>query len=129
MLCLISNTLPQLEQSFLHPQQFSVITSGYRPPATIISIFSYISTAPEKKNRSSNRLGTPLSQGVEKPEGPSALQPATEITHALSHTHASWTYNGNNLYVAWNIICLIFFDNMFKDNLFHKCYVPILYQN
>ena len=58
LLCLISNTLPQLEQSSLHPQQFSVFASCYRPPATTISVFSYTSTAPVKKNRSSNRLGT-----------------------------------------------------------------------
>ena len=29
LLCLISSTLPQLEQSSLHPQQFSVIASCY----------------------------------------------------------------------------------------------------
>ena len=40
LLCLISNTLPQLEQSSLHPQQFSVIASCYRPPVTTISVFS-----------------------------------------------------------------------------------------
>ena len=93
LLCLISNTLPQLEQSSLHPQQFSVIASCYRPPATTISVFSYTSTAPEKENRSSNRLGNPLSQGVEKPL---ALQPITEIkshactrTHTHTHTHSA----------------------------------------
>ena len=80
-LSLISNTLPQLEQSSLHPQQFSVIASCYRPPATTISVFSYTSTSPVKNNRTSNRLGPPppLSRGVEKPEGPSALQPTTEM--------------------------------------------------
>ena len=78
LLCLISNTLPQLEQSSVHPQQFSVIASCYRPPATTISVFSYTSTAPVKKHRSS-RLRTPLIRGVEKPEVPSALQPTTEI--------------------------------------------------
>ena len=83
LLCLISNTLPQLEQSSMHPQQFSVIASCYRPPATTISVFSYTSTAPVKKNRSSNRLGTPLSLVVEKPEGSSALQPTTEIKSGL----------------------------------------------
>ena len=31
LLCLISNTLPQLEQPSLHPQQFSVIASCCRP--------------------------------------------------------------------------------------------------
>ena len=63
LLRLISNTLPQLEQSSLHPQQLSDIASCYRPPATTISVFSYTSTAPEKENRSSNRLGTALSRG------------------------------------------------------------------
>ena len=63
LFALISNTLPQLEQSSLHPQQFSVIASCYRPPATTISVFSFTSTDPVKKNRSSNRLGTPLAGG------------------------------------------------------------------
>ena len=75
MLCLISNTLAQLEQSSLH-QQFSIIITCYRPPATTIS-YSYTSF-PEQKKPSSNRLGIPLRWGVEKPEGPSALQPTTE---------------------------------------------------
>ena len=78
LLGLISNPLSQLEQSSFHPQQFPVVASCYRPPATTISVFSYTSTAPEKENRSSNRLGT-LAGEVEKPEGPSALQPTTEI--------------------------------------------------
>ena len=69
LLCLISNTLPQLEQSSLHPQQFSGIASCYRPPATTISVFSYTSTAPVKKNRSSNRLGIPLSRGLRSQKG------------------------------------------------------------
>ena len=73
------STQTQLEQSSLHPQQFSVIASCYRPPATTISVFSYTSTAPVKKNRSSNRLETPLRRGVEKPDGPSARLPTTEI--------------------------------------------------
>ena len=58
-------------------QQFSIIATFYRPPATTISFYSTTSS-PEKKKPSSNRLGTPLSRGVEKPEGPSALQPTTE---------------------------------------------------
>ena len=94
LLCLISNTLPQLEQSSLHPQQFSAIASCYRPPATTISVFSYIFTAPVKKNRSSNRLGTPLSRGVEKPEGPSALQPTIEMGPPfLVKSYKSWFLN------------------------------------
>ena len=48
-------------------------------PATTISYST--SSSPEKENVSSNRLGTPPpppSRGVEKPEGPSTLQPTTE---------------------------------------------------
>ena len=37
-------------------------TTCYRPPATTTSIFSYTSSSPVKENRSSNMLGTPLSQ-------------------------------------------------------------------
>ena len=69
LLCLISNTLPQSEQSSLHLQQFSAVASCYRPPATTISVFSYTSTAPEKENRSSNRLETPLSRGLRSQKG------------------------------------------------------------
>ena len=63
-------------------QQFSIIAT-YRPPATTNS---YSTTSPEKKNPSSNRLGTPpppLARGVEKPEGPSALQPTTESSVSI----------------------------------------------
>ena len=66
------NSLPCINQ------QFSIIATCYRPPATTISFYSYISSSPVKKKTSSNRLGTSLSQWVEKPEGPSALQPTTE---------------------------------------------------
>ena len=59
-------------------QQFSIIAT-YRPPATTI-FYSTPTSSPEKKKPSSNRLGTHLSRGVEKPEGPSALQPTTEIS-------------------------------------------------
>ena len=61
-------------------EAFNIIAT-YRPPAT--TIYSTASS-PEQKNPSSNRLGPPppplpLSRpGVEKPEGPSALQPTTE---------------------------------------------------
>ena len=55
---------------------FSIATF-YRPPATTISYDSN-SSSPEKEYTSRNRLGTPPRRGVEKPEGPSALQPTTE---------------------------------------------------
>ena len=40
----------------------------------------------KRKNPSSNRLGTPLSRGVEKPEGPSALQPTSESMDNMKRT-------------------------------------------
>ena len=66
-------------------QQFSIIATFYRPPATTISFYSTSSL--EKKNPSSNRLGTPLSRGIEKPEGPSALQPTTELVFACKYVN------------------------------------------
>ena len=66
-------------------QQTFIIATFYRPPATTISFYS-TSSSPEKENTSSNRLGTPLSRGAEKPEGPSALQPTTESVCC----HQSW---------------------------------------
>ena len=79
LLCLISNTLPQLEQSSLHPSS---------PPATdhLLQPSPSTPTLPhlqQRKKRSSNRLGTPLSRWVEKPEGPSALQPTPEISYRI----------------------------------------------
>ena len=68
-----------------HQQTFSIATF-YRPPATTISFYS-TSSPPEKENVSRNRLGPPPppppSRGVEKPEGPSALQPTTEHRRCL----------------------------------------------
>ena len=67
-----SNIMPQLEQSSLQP-----------PPATTIS-YDSTSSSPDKEFTSRNRLGTPPRRGVEKPEGPSALQPTTEYRqHSL----------------------------------------------
>ena len=69
-----------------HQQTFSIATF-YRPPATTIS-FNSTSSSPEKENSSSNRLGPPPppppSWGVEKPQGPSALQPLQRISSSLS---------------------------------------------
>ena len=61
-------------------QHRHLLHTFYIPPATTISFYS-TSSSPEKENVSSNRLGTPPPpprRGVEKPEGPSALQPTTE---------------------------------------------------
>ena len=49
-------------------QQFSIIVTFYRPPATTISFYSTTSP-PEKKKPSSNRLGTPLSRGLRSQKG------------------------------------------------------------
>ena len=62
-----------------HHHTFSIATF-YRPPATTIS-YDSTSSSPDKEIKSRNRLGTPPRRGVEKPEGPSALQPTTEYVH------------------------------------------------
>ena len=49
-------------------QQTFIIATFYRPPATTISFYS-TSSAPEKENTISNRLGTPLSRGLRSQKG------------------------------------------------------------
>ena len=78
LLCLISNTLPQWEQSSLHPStvlqhRHLLQTTSYNHLLLLHHLISR-----KGKKTSSNRLGTPLSWRVEKPEGPSALQPTAE---------------------------------------------------
>ena len=49
--------------------------------ARMVQLHDSTSSSPEKEIKSRNRLGTPPPpprRGVEKPEGPSALQPTTE---------------------------------------------------
>ena len=77
LLCLISNTLPQLEQSSFHPStvlhhRHLLQTTNYNHLLLLHHLIS------RKEKNKQQRLGTPLSQGVEKPEGPSTLQPTTE---------------------------------------------------
>ena len=78
-------------------QQFSIIATFYRPPATTIS-YSTTTSSPEKKKTSSNRLGTPLSRGAEKPEGPSAPQPTTESFHKCR-----WPFSFKSIEIFHNI--------------------------
>ena len=65
-----------------HQHTFSIATF-YRPPATTNS-YDSTSSSPDKEFTSRNRLGTPPRRGVEKPEGPSALQPTTEYRKRVS---------------------------------------------
>ena len=95
-----------------HQQTFIIVTF-YRSPATTISFYS-TSSSPEKENSSSNTLGTPLSRGVEKPEGPSALQPTTESDIYTTHTHTyTYTYIQHihihmhiHIYTTYTYICI-----------------------
>ena len=73
-LCLISNTLPQLEQSSLHPStvlhhRHLLRTTCYGPPPTDHLLQSSPTPTSSHLQKRSQ---------VEKPEGPSALQPTTE---------------------------------------------------
>ena len=75
LFCLISNTMPQLEQSSLQPStilhhRHQLQPSPSTPPRHL-----------QKRKTQAEHARTPpppLSRGVEKPEGPSALQPTTE---------------------------------------------------
>ena len=64
LLCLISNTLPQFEQSSLHPSTVLhhchlLQTTCYNHLLLLLHLL-----ISREENPSSNRLGTPLSQGV-----------------------------------------------------------------
>ena len=63
LLCLISNTLPQLEQSSCH--QSTVLHHRLLQQTTCY-------------NHLRQLLNTSINRLVEKPEGPSAVQPTTE---------------------------------------------------
>ena len=74
--CPISNTLPQLEQSSLHPS--TVLHHRHLLQTTCynhLRLLLHLLISRKEKKSSSNKLGTSL---VEKPEGPSALQPTTK---------------------------------------------------
>ena len=127
-----SLTLPQLEQSSLHPQQFSVIASCYRPPTTTISVFSYTSTAPEKENRSSNRLGTPLSRGLRSQKGLRPFNPLQKSNQWLVRQFNrlwfydvllwetfSWHFVYLEIYTTFVILKLsgsVYFERFFVDS-------------
>ena len=75
--CLISNTLPQLEQSSLHPSTVlhhrHLQTTSYNH----LLLLQHLLISRKEKNKQ-QQARNPLSRGVEKPEGPSAVQPTTE---------------------------------------------------
>ena len=78
LLCLISNTMPQLEQ-FL-----AAINRPSASPPSTDQLQPSPSTPPPHLQKRKTQAATgydpppPLGRGVEKPEGPSALQPTTE---------------------------------------------------
>ena len=78
LLCLISNTLPQLEQSSLQPStvlhhRHLLQTTSYNH---LLLLHHLLISRKEKTKQQQAR--NPLSRGIEKTEGPSALQPTTE---------------------------------------------------
>ena len=78
LLCLISNTMPQLEQSSLQPStdlhHRHLQTTSYNH----LLLHLLISRKGKLKQQQARNPPPPLSRGIEKPEGPSALQPTTE---------------------------------------------------
>ena len=118
LLCLISNTMPQLEQSSLQPStdlqhRHLLQTTFYRPPATTISFYS--TSSPEKENSSSNRLDGGGGGGGEKPEGPSALQPTTEDRAKLRYRHYYY-------FCILRDIALNYHPTKFGDNCKTQCW-------
>ena len=71
LLCLISNTMPQLEQSSLQP-------STDLQHRHLLQTTSYNHLLLHLISRKGKPKQQQASRGVEKPEGPSALQPTTE---------------------------------------------------
>ena len=85
LLCLISNTMPQLEQSSLQPSTYLqhrhlLQTTSYNH---LLLLHLLISRKGKPKQQQA-RTPPPPRRGVEKPEGPSALQPTTEDRHLSS---------------------------------------------
>ena len=83
LLCLISNTLPQLVQSSLQPStvlhhRHLLQTTSYNH---LLLLHHHIS---RKEKTKQQQARNPLSLGVEKPEWPSALQPTTESSDILT---------------------------------------------
>ena len=77
LLCLISNTIPQLEQSSLQ-QPSRVLHHRHLLQTTSYNHLLLHLLISRKEKPKEQQARNPPSRGVEKPEGPSALQPTTE---------------------------------------------------
>ena len=83
LLCLISNTMPQLEQSSLQPATYLqhrhlLQTTSYNHLLRLHLLIS------RKRKHKQQQARNPPRRGVEKPEGPPALQPTTENRCVIS---------------------------------------------
>ena len=83
LLCLISNTMPQLEQSSLQSSTYLqhrhlLQTTSYNHLLRLHLLISRKRN--HKQQQARNPPPPPLDGGVEKPEGPSALQPTENHT-------------------------------------------------
>ena len=86
LLCLISNTMPQLEQSSLQPStdlqhRHLLQTTSYNH---LLLLHLLISRKGKPKQQQA-RTPPPPRRGVEKPEGPSALQPTAEVASNMQY--------------------------------------------
>ena len=80
LLCLVSNTMPQSEQSSLQLSTYLqhrhlLQTTSYNH---LLLLHLLISRKGKPKQQHARTPPPPPRRGVEKPEGPSALQPTTE---------------------------------------------------
>ena len=105
--CLIFDTLPQLEPSSLQPP--SVLHHRHLLK-TACYIHLLLLLIARKENRSRNRPRTTLTTGVEKSEGPSALQPTTAYIVQALVSFTDTTFSNILPYT------LFFYKNLFYKN-------------
>ena len=94
LLCLIYNTMPQLEQSSLQPstdlQHRHLQTTSYN------HLLYSTSSSPEKENPSSNRLGTSPRRGLRSQKGLRPFNPLQRIGHAKEICASVGTNKGDS---------------------------------
>ena len=110
LLCLISNTMPQLEQSSLQPSTYLqhrhlLQTTSYNH---LLLLHLLISRKGKPKQQQARTPPPPRRGGVEKPEGPPALQTHYRGSTSLNQTKTfiKLTHNiSGNLTILMGQLC------------------------
>ena len=100
LLCLISNTMPQLEQSSLQPptdlqHRHLLQTTSYNH---LLLLHLLISRKRNLKQQQARTPPPPTRRGVQKPEGPSALQTTTvdRVIEMSKYTLADFAFDSDS---------------------------------